>query len=110
MVSKVINSNVTDQSLEQQQMDLKSAEGMARISPMSPSGFRPRRRGNLVAICDALYSREDEPGLIKKVAQEFGVSPAWIDKRVVPGIARIRAQANFEAVLLVKSSPLQAVV
>jgi len=97
-------SQVADKSLEQQQIELGSAEGMARTSPMSPIGGRLRRRGNLVTICDALYNRENEPGLVTKLAKEFGVSPAWIETGVIPEIARIRAQANFEAVIPIKSS------
>ena len=103
MVSEAIHSNVTDKCLDQQQLELRSAEGMARTSPMSPIGGRSRRRGNLVTICDALYNRENEPGLITRLAKEFGVSPAWINKWVVPEIPRIRAQANFESLLPDKS-------
>ena len=93
-------TQVADKSLEQ----IELSEGIARTSPMSSIGGRPRRRGNLVTICDALYNRENEPGLITKLAKEFGVSPAWINKCVIPQIESIRAEANYEAVLPDKSS------
>lgn len=58
-------TQVADKSLEQIEL------GGGMPCPMSPIGFHPRKRGNLVTIFGAFFNRETEPYLMN----EFGMSP-----------------------------------
>ena len=49
---------------------------------------RPRAKRDFSTIYDALYGRSGEPGLVTKVAREFGVSRTWIYDNVVPALER----------------------
>ena len=45
---------------------------------------RPRLNVDFVAIRDALCRRQNEPGVVTKVAREFQVSRDWLYKWVIP--------------------------
>lgn len=54
--------------------------------PLSGTGGRPRARVDFVSVCESLRGRIEEKGAIKEIALEYGISPAWVYKWVVPVI------------------------
>ncbi len=71
--------------------DLKAfakAHGLEILSvePLHGTKGRPRAQVDFVRICDSLRGRIQDKGAIRSVAQEYGVSPAWIYKWVIPVI------------------------
>lgn len=54
--------------------------------PLSGTGGRPRAQVDFVSVCESLRGRIKEKGAIKEIALEYGVSPAWVYKWVVPVI------------------------
>jgi len=54
------------------------------IAPLDGARGRPRAQVDFVSICDSLRDRISERGAIKRVALEYGVSPGWVYKWVVP--------------------------
>ena len=47
---------------------------------------RPKSHVDFMAICDAVRTRENEPGMITKVAREFQVSRGWVYKWVLSAL------------------------
>ncbi len=56
------------------------------VEPLDGTKGRPRAQVDFVRICDSLRGRVQERGAIRTIAQEYGVSPAWIYKWVIPVI------------------------
>ncbi|MEE8158977.1 MAG: hypothetical protein V3T78_06380 [Dehalococcoidia bacterium] len=56
------------------------------VEPLDGPKGRPRAQVDFVRICDSLRGRVQERGAIRTIAQEYGVSPAWIYKWVIPVI------------------------
>ena len=54
------------------------------VEPLDGNRGRPRSQVDFVSICDSLRNRISKKGAIRQVALEYGVSPAWVYKWVVP--------------------------
>lgn len=61
------------------------------VEPLDGNKGRPRAQVDFVSICDSLRDRISERGAIKRVALEYGVSPGWVYKWVVPLVRQQQA-------------------
>lgn len=61
--------------------------------PLGGTGGRPRAQVDFMTICDSLKGRLGERGAIKKMAEKYGVSRAWIYKWVMP-VIRARTETG----------------
>ena len=52
---------------------------------------RPRAERDFGTIYDTLLGRAGEPGLVAKIAREFGVSRSWLYRNVIPALEREEA-------------------
>ncbi len=50
---------------------------------------RPRTERDFWTIYDTLIGRAGEPGLVSKVAREFGVPRAWLYREVIPELKKV---------------------
>ena len=50
-----------------------------------------RAERDFSTIYDTLLGRAGEPGLVAKIAREFGVSRSWLYRNVIPALEREEA-------------------